>query len=626
MAGALGEDSMRRPWLPCTLGLFTFVLGCGGDDPAPLPSEACPVDVRGAELRFDPAASFEVELWPDPALQVDDAASPSGVRLEPAADRALWIEKISPILVDVVQEQMRAAGGFGRNGGAVFRFTGPIDGLPDSVEASLDSDAARWLDLSSDPPTPVPFAVEQSPDGAIVLLQPAVTLDPATEYLVTIGASVQSAGGCVATSPAMGARLGDATTGDALARAGLAPSQVVAATTFTTHADEDVVITAAGDAQGRSFAWATAPTCQDATGFRECDGTFEAQDYRGADLEVGPSPQGTYEVPVTIYLPATPGPHPVLVFGHGLSGTRTSFGSLVTDFVQELGVAVVATDALRHGDHPTRSAETAADTAVDFLGLDLEGEIPIDTRALTSNFNQTVLDRVQLVELIKANADVDGDGTPDLDVQRMGYWGISLGGLLGPGLLALSDDLQIGVLTVGGGKLTDVIRDGSALGGLLGALEGLFGGPGEFAAMLAVVQSVLDRGDPASWGTRVLRDRPGGGVGPHLLLPVANEDEVVPPSSGRALARALELPHMQPVATAVAPLVPVTGPLAGNLDGVTAGFFQFDRIEDPPVPATHIAALSDEMMEQARHFVRTWLDDGTPEIVDPYPVVGTPPL
>ena len=100
---------------------------------------------------------------------------------------------------------------------------------------------------------------------------------------------------------------------------------------------------------------------------------------------------------------------------------------------------------------------------------------------------------------------------------------------------------------------------------------------------------------------------------------------MVPLSTGVALARALKLPQVKPVPLAVEPLAVVASPVKANLEGRTVGYFQFDRVGNPAEVADHSLPGSTEAMLQARHFLKTWLE-GSPEIIDPYPQAGTPPL
>jgi hypothetical protein len=115
-----------------------------------------------------------------------------------------------------------------------------------------------------------------------------------------------------------------------------------------------------------------------------------------------------------------------------------------------------------------------------------------------------------------------------------------------------------------------------------------------------------------------------------VLLQVGVYDEVVPKTSGYALARAMRLPHMQPVAEEVDFLQSVGGPLAGNgVDGATHAFFQFDRVTNRGRvgEARHVETpTSEEGQLQMRAFVEGWLENGLPEVIDPYAELGTPEL
>jgi hypothetical protein len=129
----------------------------------------------------------------------------------------------------------------------------------------------------------------------------------------------------------------------------------------------------------------------------------------------------------------------------------------------------------------------------------------------------------------------------------------------------------------------------------------------------------------------VLRDRFDGRTPPNLLVAVGTDDDVVPPAAGRALARALDLPHVRPVAMPVELIDVVDAPLSGNLaDGTrTAGYFQFDRVTrgGQVRPARHTdTAKCDESALQIRRFLQPWGDGEVPVIIDPYPELGTPPL
>ena len=142
------------------------------------------------------------------------------------------------------------------------------------------------------------------------------------------------------------------------------------------------------------------------------------------------------------------------------------------------------------------------------------------------SFEQTNLDRLQLLELLVQDPDIDGDGVDDLDPSQMSYVGISLGGMLGSGLLATSDRLQTGVLWVGGGHLINFAIDGSDMDVYRPLLESFAGGAVGLTRLLPVAQTLVDAADPGLWGAHVLTDRPFGGEAPDVLLPVALVDKI----------------------------------------------------------------------------------------------------
>jgi hypothetical protein len=289
---------------------------------------------------------------------------------------------------------------------------------------------------------------------------------------------------------------------------------------------------------------------------------------------------------------------------------------------------VVAPDAVSHGLHPSVDPDSADLAALAFLGIDLNA-FTIDALTFRGNFNQTALDRLTLLRLLEQDPDIDGDGTPDIDVDRLAYWGVSLGGMLGPITLALDTRIRAGVLSIAGGRLLTFATDTAAVAPFRPAIVSIIGSEALFERLLPVAASLIDAADPATWATHMLRDRLVGDP-QHVLLPVSSNDETVPPASGRALARALGAPHLAPVVLDTELLDVVEGPLAGNLPGnITAAYFQLDRVTvgDAVVLSNHDnTPHSAEGDLQIGTFFSTWLAAGIPTIVDPYDELGTPPL
>ncbi|MGM0575373.1 MAG: hypothetical protein ACQEXJ_06555 [Myxococcota bacterium] len=592
--------------------------------------------------RWDPVAGEDLETFPDDFHTLDAPDSPTGLRLHYTEANAPWIPDMPDLLRGSFQD-MNLLSGFGRNAGAVLRFTAPLAEVPTGAEASVTSDALMLLDLETEPPTRVPYEAWLNEDAKNIVLWPLRPFRPGTRHAVVATTGLLDAeGGCVSPSPA----LRDVLTGqaadpalerlegryaDLLERTGLDAADISAATVFTTHADLGVVLEAAADVKTRDYAWTAPPTCEDEGDRIRCEGTFEAFDYRDGRHVETPTPEAPWELPVSVWLPAEgEGPFPVVLAGHGINGRR-GHGKTVAGMVVPDGFAVVAADAMEHGDHPSNAPEEDDELdAMKFLGLSLES-LTVDALALRGNFNQTLLDRLQVVELIRDAPDVDGDGEPDLDVSRLGYHGTSLGGMMGPPLLAATDDVDAAVLTVAGGRLLVFATDTEQVKQFEDLIINLVGSRALFERLLVVGQTVVDAADPATFGAHVLTDRRVEGNVPDVLFPVAIEDETVPPAAGKALARAMGIPHVGEVLDEVALLPRDTLPVEANVDGsgTTAGFFQYDRVGggSGATAATHDnTPFSPECRLQSRHFFRTWLDTGTAELLDPYEELSTPPL
>ncbi len=592
--------------------------------------------------RWDPGAGLDLETFPDDFFTVDAPDSPTGLRLRFAQANAPWIPDM-PDLLRGAFDDLNALSGFGRNAGAVLRFTAPIAEVPTGADASVTSDALMLLDLDTQPPTRVPYEASLGDDGRDLVLWPLRPFRPGARHaLVATTALAAADGGCVAPSAALRAVLtGQADDpalerlqgryADLLASTGLEPAEISAAAVFTTHSDLDVIYDAAADVRTRDYAWLAPPTCEKQGDRYRCEGSFTAYDYRDGRHIATPTPSAPWELPVSVWLPAEgEGPFPVVLAAHGI-GHHRGYGAAVASLLVPEGFAVVAADAMEHGDHPTNEPDQRELDSMKFLGLNLEA-LAVDALALRGNFNQTLLDRLQLIELIRQAPDVDGDGAPDLDVTRLAYHGTSLGGMMGAPLLAASDDIGAAVLTVAGGRLLVFATDTAPVKAFKDLLIGLVGSEALFERLLVVAQTVVDAADPATFGAHVLSDRRVGTDPPDLLFPVAIADETVPPAAGKALARALGIPHVGVVRDPVAllPLEPALPTSANIASGAsTAGFFQYDRVGGPDAstPATHDnTPFSPECQLQSRHFLSTWLDTGTAELLDPYDVLATPSL
>jgi dienelactone hydrolase len=572
----------------------------------------------GVQHRFDPDADTLL-TWPDDSLTEADPSQNTG-RVIRTRDRP-WVEPLAP-LVKEIAEQADGLSGFAAMGEIWLTFDDALGAPPSGSEASLDGSSLQLWDLASD--TRIPFEARLTNADQQLVVTPLQPLALGTEHALVVATDHPAGSQCVAPAMRTVADLEDGVHDDVLDLAALHPNEVGAVVRFTTHDDLGRMIDTAAMARVESQSWSGDFVCETPEGasWRVCQTSFMPADYRQQDGPdaglVAPELAQRHEVPVTWWLPDTGSPAPVIVAGHGLGAGR-NVGDAVrnAELLASLGFAVVAVDALYHHEHPTVEGEAVP--LLPFLGINL---FPpgVDGRQLRSSFDQSILERLQLITLVQDAPDLDGDGEPDVDPSRLGYVGISLGGLMGAGMMALSSDIEMGALPVGGARITEVVAGTDALGAFIPLLEEVAGSREAFELYLSVVQTLIDPADPGLWAARVLDDRVVEGDAPDVLLPVARYDEVVVPEAGRAYARAFPLPHIPPVAEPVDGLEPGPAtPIHGNHpSGATVGFFQFDRVtlRRAEVDATHSVPESDEAQAQLEHFVLTWRE-GRTEIIAP---------
>ena len=643
------DRSVRSAWW--TLALTTSLAACAGgdkedgnsDDPA---VEAPQVFCDGATAhRWDLTDTTDIDLFPDGLLEIDDPDSPTGRGIDIRDETARWLPGVPGLLMDGVLS-LNERSGFGTVGGILVRFDGgTVTGVPASGEESMSGDGWRLYDLSGDTPQRVPFEVVVQEDGITAVVWPLRTLKLGTEYaFVVTTAATADDGGCIAPTETTQALLHGDTLPDhphaeatadryraTLDALELRPDDISVMTVYTTHDETQLWRSMAADAATEDVEWGSFEGCRDRGDVRECTVNVPVTDRRNEAGLVDPTVEGTTaRTPVTVWLPndGSAGPYPVLMYGHGLSSRRTE-GFIAGALLADSGVAVVAMDAISHGDHPTAEGGDATSAALGFLGLDLTS-LSINPDLMRGNFDQTNLDRIRLLNLVMNQPDFDGDGQDDFNTEYVGYLGISLGAILGAQLLSVSPEFDGAVFSVGGGRLMNIVTDSEIITAFEDIIVSLVGSKERFDRLVPLAQHVIDPADSALWGAHVLHDRFDDEPAPSLLLQVGLDDEVVPKSAGYVLARAMQLDHMGPVAEPVDLLGEVAAPLYGNgSDGATQAFFQFDRVTNSGRvgPAYHVETpTSDEGKLQMKWFMDSALETGLPEVVDPYAELGTPEL
>ncbi len=258
-------------------------------------------------------------------------------------------------------------------------------------------------------------------------------------------------------------------------------------------------------------------------------------------------------LPFLFVLPEGTGPFPVVLFQHGLDGTRQDLVKVGSDLAKA-GLASIAVDAPLHGDHPVRITSTPSGT----------GFFTADVAAVRDNLREAVLDQYQVSRFVREVLGgfvaeqlgrAPGD-PPVLDVEHITYLGVSLGGIIGAVSAALNPDFDRVALVVAGGHLmrifTETPNEGfrKPLQDALAAL-GIEPGSAAYAQFIEFAQWGLDRADPVNFGR--LAGLPGVRVADRFLLVMARGDDFVPNSTTEELAAALSLADESTLAPTVFP-------------------------------------------------------------------------
>jgi Bacterial virulence factor lipase N-terminal len=219
-------------------------------------------------------------------------------------------------------------------------------------------------------------------------------------------------------------------------------------------------------------------------------GKFSSPSYQAAGQYIpatptgnsgSPQAQGSNELVFQLFVPAGPKPAggwPVAIFGHGFTDSMYGAPWTVGSVFASQGIATLAINVVGHGGgalgtlNVQRTGDTPVTVPAGGRGMDQDGNGVIDStegvnaappRTIIGSrdgLRQTVVDLMQLVRQIEVGMDIDGDGTADLNAQRIYYSGQSFGGIYGTKLLGIEPNIKAGVPNVPGGSITEVARTG----------------------------------------------------------------------------------------------------------------------------------------------------------------------
>lgn len=275
-------------------------------------------------------------------------------------------------------------------------------------------------------------------------------------------------------------------------------------------------------------------------------GYFESFDFRDrpngafdpAKIEGSVTP-GTNKVDFYMVLPKAERPargYPVVIFGHGLGGSGRDVTQIARMNVN-VPLVGIAISALQHGRRGN---------VVNFFNLQ-------NIATTREYFRQTIADFLQLTRMIQ-NAHAAGIEPFDrIDPNRIHYLGGSLGGIMGTLFMAVESRVLVGMLSVPGGGLPNILASREIrqlIEPLLGIFVGLTPDSPYFAPFLRrfqqTAQWALDPADPINYAPYVIAPsrRLPGAPPKRILMHEGIVDPIVPNRTTEDLALAMQLPDL----------------------------------------------------------------------------------
>jgi predicted esterase len=587
------------------LGCFAVAVACGDDG---VETRALfEVPRAGAALTDFYALPFpnDIRVAADGRISLSDYVLPNDLVAE---------------YVEAIAERQR---GFSLSGAILFRFSGPIDvgSLPTNAAAATEPAASVYLvDVDAGSPErgraiPLRLRFEElagetiGPDWLGVVPYPGFVLREDTTYAAVVTRRVTAGGAPVGRSTDLAAIAAPEAPADPdLARAqqlyqplwdwldeagGDERADVASAAVFTTQDATSLL------ARVREVIYAdvSPPLARDVSLVREegslawYDGVFDAPNFQtglppysrsedggeiATDADGEPIVQRMEQLRFSFTVPLGVPPAagwPLVIYAHGTGGDYHSFHDDGTAArLAERGLAAISIDQVLHGPrNPNGSPE------VSFFNF----QNPLSAR---DNTLQGALDDFSLLRLAASIdfTDPDSGRVIRFDPDRIMFFGHSQGGLTGTPFLAREPGIAGAVLSGAGGLLylsllykTEPID----IAGLVAAI--LRDVPlDEFNPVLALIQTWMDRSDPASYARYLVVDPAGGAEPKHVFHSLGLTDRFTPVPAIEALAVALGVEPVEPIVQPiegfeVADRTTRTAPVAGNVGGVTAVLLEY---------------------------------------------------
>lgn len=643
---------MMRRWIVPFFSCLALVAACDEETPPPAdagdgPDASGPVEDLLREDCDALVPEFCALPMPSDYWLADDASTASGHRLA-LGPTTLPRSKVRR-MQHVDPTPFNERDGWSVNGSILAYFEGATaTGLPSplSIARSLEPDSPTVL-MNAETGERMPHFAEidesvsdESAPRAFIIM-PVVPLDHATRYIVAIRGVVDEGGAPVETRATFRAlRDGedtDVATIDArrahfeeifatLSDAGVARDDLQLAWDFTTASLEDdtgwmlsvrdqalAIVGAAGPAfeitQVEEFTEAENAHIRKRVRGMMTVPLFMDRAEAGALINLGPDgvpeQNGTADYPFVINIPRSASAdnpmHPIQ-YGHGLlgSGEQANAGWLA-EFGNQNGFIPFGVDwiGMAESDVASITIALANGTLHDFR--------TVPERLIQGVVNGLLAMRMMLGGMADDEHFQDG-GRSIIDQSAGFYTGDSQGGIFGATYMAITTDVERGILGVPGQPYNLLLNRSVDFDPYRSLLDNAFDDGVQLQIALTTIQQLWDRAEPGSYSRHIMNDPLPGTMSHQVILQDAMGDHQVTTLGAHIMARAIGAVTIQPETRPVWGIEEVAPPHVGS------ALVEFDFGLEEPVINIPPSDGSDphgavrrnpRALEQTLHFFRT---------------------
>jgi len=597
--------------------VLAALIGCGGNDDDPAtsptvgdssPTTTLPAAPRERATSCDPLdPGLCASPWPSSYYQVPSEGSESGWAFSFANDSLPETAEG----IQITEAVLNHTDGFSTMTPLLIDLgpvdlSGTINVLDPSTYAAAD---ARTVIVNTTTGERVPHFVEidqvgNDDDERVFFLRPIVPLDHATHYVVGIRGLKRPDGTDIEPSDHFlalrdGVEPGDADDAadlpwrraqfdadvfPALEAAGFPRSELLVAWDFHTVSVQGSLGDMLSIREQALSWWSTSDqsyviesveeedcSVAGATVFRTIRGSFTGPLFTVDDAPATrlsrdasglPTISGTTDVHFLARVPCSVAQAPggrLVQYGHGLLGNRdeTKTGWLTAQ--------AQADGYVLYGQDWTGMADEDRFPILDMVGGDVN-DFPMVPERTMQGLAQKLIGLRFARDVLSADAALQlPDGTPLVDgALAPGYYGNSQGGILGAAYMALSQDIERGVLGVAGMPYSLLLARSFDFDLFLLAMQQTFRDDRDIALILAVMQNAWDAGEAGGYA-HFMTDTPLPDTPSHqVLIQVGIGDAQVTTLGAHLMARAYGAPSLAPAVRPIWGVEEAQGPIEGS--------------------------------------------------------------